>query len=48
MVCDLYTGSLPKNATLLHHYNFGLKLFNCLISLTCVAELGQILIIQFD
>ena len=43
-----YTGSLRKNATLLHHYNLGLKLINCLISLTYVAELRQILIIQFD
>ena len=43
-----HTGSLRKNATLLHHYNLGLKLINCLISLTCVAELRQILIIQFD
>ena len=43
----LTTGSLQKNATLLHHYNLGLKLINCLISLTYVAELRQILIIQF-
>ena len=41
----LYTGSLRKNATLLHHYNLGLKL---MISLTYIAEVRQILKIQLD
>ena len=41
----LYT---RKNATLLQHFNLGLKLINCLISLTYVVEVRQILTIQLD
>ena len=48
MYVHAYTGSSRKNATLLHHYNLGLKLINCLISLRYVAEVRQILRIQLD
>ena len=44
----LYTGSSQKNTTLLHHHNLGLKLINCLISLTYVLDVRQILTIQLD
>ena len=44
----IHAGFSRKNATLLHHYNLGLKLINCLISLTYVAQVRQILTIQLD